>query len=727
MYLSNRNLLSLFILLVFCGVSNTLIAQDRNQVIADTSKIYELNEIVISASRFEEPASSTGRNVTVIGRSEIENSVSSSVGDILSKQQSMHLSGNKQTQGTQQSIFLRNANSNHTIVMIDGIRISDPSSSGNSVDLSELSLAGVERIEIVRGSHSTLYGSSAIGGVINIITQGPEDKPNFDIDLDSQFGLVNGDTKSTQNTLALSGTSENGLFASLSVYQDYTNGFDATIDTTSGGFNPQDRDGFKKLDLYGKLGYRIKGLKIYGSYRRADQRFYLDQGAYADDDNAEQNFDRDLFSYGISSSLSDRLSLDFEGGYSDINRTFVNDSSVVNQQGGYDGTYTETNGDGTLWENKLLAKLKADDVQFVMGLESNHQTMNTQSYTYSSAFDYESETNLDSLGLEETINSVFAHTDFNGALLTDKMKAFSLVLGGRYAHHNRFGSHFTYEINPNVEFGNTLLYGAITSGFNAPSLYQLHSPQKGFGSFTTRGNNNLKAEESVSYEIGWKQEIGKRVRFDLSLFRRNVKNVIEYVDLWNSEKSIPNLASEDYLGDTYINIARQHVNGVELGMKAQPISSLSVSGNISYTRSESTFAPDDIDESYTGGNHVQIFESGVFVDDKKKIDGLTRRPSISANIHVDYFPADRWKIGLSSNYVGSRDDIYYSADLGPYGAQDLSNVSGYNLVDVSLQHRFSQQFSLTGKVENLFNTEYNEINGYQTRGRGLFLKASLSI
>ncbi len=134
----------------------------------------------------------------------------------------------------------------------------------------------------------------------------------------------------------------------------------------------------------------------------------------------------------------------------------------------------------------------------------------------------------------------------------------------------------------------------------------------------------------------------------------------------------------------------------------------------------------DINESYTGGNHVQIYESGVFVDGEEQVDGLTRRPNISANIQIDYLPTSKWRFGISSQFVGDRDDIFYSADLGPYGALDRSEVSNYNLTDLSVQYRVNQNIRLVGKIENIFDTDYQEIRGYSTRGRGAFVKATLS-
>ncbi|MGD8747858.1 MAG: TonB-dependent receptor [Balneolaceae bacterium] len=686
-----------------------------------------MNEIVISASRYKQPASSVGRNVTVIDHSEIKNSIHTTVGGLLSQQQGVHVVGNSQTDGSVQSIFLRNSNSNQTVVMIDGVRISDPSTAGNSVNLSELSLAGVKRIEIVRGSHSTLYGSSAIGGVINIITEKTNSR-GVRLNLDTEGGAIKSGVYSTRNNLSLQGTLDNGLYANLAVSQDYTNGLDATVDTASGpGFNSQDRDGFRKLDFYGKAGYHGKLLDLYGSYRHENQHLGVDQGAFQDDNNAYQDFHRDLFSYGVSSRLSSRLGLKLEGAYSTLNRAFVNDSSIVDQQGSYDHTYAESHGEGSLWQNGLTVRYEADNAKFMMGLESNHQTMNNRSYTYVSSYNYESETNLDSLNLNETTNSIFLHTDLNGSLFADNWDAFSLVLGSRLSHHDQFGSHFTYEINPSVQLtSSVLVYGAITTGFNAPSLYQLYAPQKSFGAYTTRGNASLEPEESTSYEIGWKQEASRTIRFELSFFQTNIRNTIEYIYLWNGNTAESNLTFGDYLGDTYLNVSRQYIRGIELDLNMQPAPSLSFSGNLSYIHSKLVFNPGDIDQSYTGGNHVQVYESGTFVNSKRTVKGLSRRPRITANFRMGYRPFEKVRLGISSRFIGARDDIFYSSNLGPYGALDRSRVDGYNLTDVKMLYDFNAHISVGIKVENILDTQYYEINGYRTKGRGVFLKAAFS-
>ncbi len=699
-------------------------AQNRSEPI-DTSKVYQLEEIIISASRWEQSPETVGRNVTVISRREIDSSIHTSVGGLLAEQQGLHVVGNRQTPGSSQSLFLRNTDSNQSVVMIDGVRISDPSSPGNAIDLSELSLAGVERIEIVRGSHSTLYGSSAIGGIINIITRNSAEE-GFAGSLTTGHGTFGKGSYSTQNNLALNYATQGGAYIDFGMAQEMTRGLDATVDTVSnpGTFNPQDKDDFNKLDLNGKVGYKGDGFKVYASYRRADQAGDLDQSAYVDDDNARIDFRRNLYGYGASYDLSDRTEIRFTGAWSELNRDFVNDSSVVDASGNYDGTYTETRGEGTVWENELTAHLSGDAFSSIVGAGRSSQTMSTYSYTYSSAFNFESESDLDSLGLKETIHYAFAKTELNGSLLSDGLEAFSLGLGARISRHNEFGTHFTYEINPTVRISSSsLVYAALTTGFNAPSLYQLYSPAEGFGAHTNRGNTHLEPETSVSIEAGWKQDIGSSFRLKASLFRTALSNTIEYIYLWDGNTAIENLSGGDYLGDTYINISEQVINGAEIGVEAELLPQLRLDGSLTYTHATHSFSPEDIDESYTGSNHVQLFEGGQFVNEEKEISGLIRRPELTATAGLNYRPSSRLGITASTSFVGANDDIFYSAVLGPFGAVDRKEVDRYNLTDLKVSYRIGSRLTLMAKSENIFDTDYTEINGYATRGRSFFIKA----
>ncbi len=693
---------------------------------ADTLLTFEMEELIVTASRYEETPFTVGRNVTVISYKELEKAFHFNVNDLLARQQSIHIVGNGQTPGSLTQGFLRGSNSNHFLIMINGIRISDPSTVNNAVNLSEISLLGVERIEVVRGSHSTLYGSSAIGGVINIITR-KKGTPGFNIDVGTRNGVFGANTFSTSNNLMINYTSPDGWYVNTGIFQQYTNGLDATIDTVSNTaiYNPQDSDDFQKLDILGRAGYKTEEVEFYVSYRNEDQTAELDKAVFNDDNNARVNFNRSLFGYGATYDFSEQLEVAFKGAYSKLSRDFVNDSTRIDRQGNFDGTFVETNAIGSLWKNGLTATLDGRYAQIIAGVESSVQTMNIRNYVFFSSFNYESESNLDSLDLKETITAGFAQVELNAGLISESLKEFSLVLGGRVLTHNEFGTHFTYEINPKVRLSPaTLLYATLSTGYNVPSLYQLYSPGISAAEEFTLGNSFLEPEQSVSYELGWKQRIGEWMNFEAALFNTHVKNIITYIYLWNDDKPIKNLTFVDYLGDTYINLSEQNIKGVEIGLTMRPFNNFSFGGNFTFMQTFVSFSPEDINKSYTGGNYVQVYNSGKFINSKKELEGLTRRPAASAFIWSSYRPVPGLQLKITSKFVGARDDIYYSANLGPFGAIDRTKVSGYNLTNISAYYKFNTHFSVGLQIENIFGTDYVEIRGYSTQGRGVFLQAS---
>ncbi len=716
---------AVFILAVLLTVIPAQAQQTDTDTERDTLRSYQLGQIVVSASRFEKDPFSVGRNVTVISRAEIEASMEYDLAGLLAKRQSLHLVGSNQTPGALQQGFLRNADVDQTVVMIDGTPISDPSTVNNAVDLSEISLAGVKRVEIIRGSHSTLYGSSAIGGVINLITRGIGEE-GIGLEAETRHGLLSNGAYITGNTLFGGYTHSGGFYFNIGADQKYTPGLDATVDTSgSVGFTSRDRDGFRKLDLTARAGYRSDDLRFHASWRRANQRSEVDQSAFTDDDNAFVDFSRNLLNWGGSLEVSPLLRLELNGAWSELDRNFVNDSSRVAPDGGYDGSYTETNGKGTLLDNELLALYQGESVSATAGVSSVRQTMNYRTYTFVRPFNFESVTDLDSLDLSENTNSLFLHTEWDGSLISPALDDFSLVLGGRIARHDRFGSHVTWEINPSVEVGDGgLLYAVATTGYNAPSLYQLYTPEMSFGAHTTRGNEELKPESSISYEVGWKQTVGDFMHLELSLFNRRVDDNIEYVYLWDGETPMEELTSAEYLGDTYINLARQKIRGVELGLEAHLSRQWEIRGNVTYTSSTLQFSPGDIDRGYTGGHHVQVFESGLFLQENESLSGLTRRPSLNAHAEVRFRPHSSLAFTWSNSYTGRRDDIYFSNTLGPLGAQDRTSLEPYLVSSLSARYTVTEELTLSGEVENIFNAQFQEINGYRSQGRGVQLKLS---
>lgn len=705
-------------------------AQEKTRVNAqpDSAKVYQLKEVIVTATRTEKNPVDVGRSVTVISNDQLRNSMYQSVAEVLSQQEGMYIVGTGQNMGAFQSLFMRGAGSNQTAILVDDIRITDPSSTNNALDISELSFAGVDRVELVRGSHSTLYGSSAIGGVMNIITQ-KNRAPGLHADAEVRSGIFGQGTSLFSENLFLNYTHPTGLYFNAEISNANVKGLDATVDTVTNpnAFKNRDKDGFVKQDMVGKVGFKDDAFDIYASYKRTYQKVDLDKSAYRDDDNYTIDFKRNLLTYGAAYQVSKNVNVKYLGGFSDMQRYAVDDSSVVDRLGNNDHTFSDGIYKGTMATNELQATLRMNGFDAVVGAGLYKETMTSKTYFYtrSSYGVYESRTDLDALGLEAQTKNIFAHVDVNGALVSDELNRVSLAAGARSNSHSTFGASTTFEINPSVKVtDNALLFASYSTGFNAPSLYQLFAPSKDYTSGITRGNKNLQPETSSSYEIGFKQSMGGSTFFTVSYFNTIVKNSIAYVYLWDKNVPVADLGNDfmrnDYRGDTYLNIGKQATKGFEISFTSIVNEQISFSGNMSILSGVLNYSPSDIDNAQTGGHHVQSYNNGAFINKDVESLGLTRRPN-TANLSFHYKPLANLAFRLDMRYAGARDDIYYDSQRGPYGALGTVPVADYVLIDISQRYVVDNHFSINVRVENVFDTKYAEINGFSTRGRGLYI------
>ncbi|EKH8090611.1 TonB-dependent vitamin B12 receptor BtuB [Escherichia coli] len=206
-----------------------------------------LDTLVVTANRFQEPLSTVLAPVTIVTREDIDRWQVSSVNDVLRRLPGVAISQHG-GEGQLSTIFVRGTNSNHTLVLIDGVRLNLAGVSG-AADLSQFPVALVQRIEYIRGPRSAIYGSDAIGGVINIITSrentGTEISAGWGSNSYQHYGI------STHQQLG-----ENTRVTLLGDYT-YTRGFDA-VAYGSTGMQPQsDRDGFLSKTFYGKLEHNL--------------------------------------------------------------------------------------------------------------------------------------------------------------------------------------------------------------------------------------------------------------------------------------------------------------------------------------------------------------------------------------------------------------------------------------------------------------------------------------
>lgn len=232
----------------------------------------QLDHIVVTPSRSPQLEKDVIGDITVIDKTALQNEGGNSVAEILAKQPGIQFYSNGGPQ-TQAGVFLRGANPNQTLVLIDGMRVNSITSGATNWNAIDPSV--IERIEVVRGAASSLYGSDAIGGVVNIITRGSgEDQP-----LRAWGNIGYGTYDTFKSSLGLSGAG-NGWDYALSAGMASSSGFNAT-NRQSGSYNP-DRDGYEQHSLSGSLGYRWSpghhiGLTAYNSYIDGD--FDMGDGA----------------------------------------------------------------------------------------------------------------------------------------------------------------------------------------------------------------------------------------------------------------------------------------------------------------------------------------------------------------------------------------------------------------------------------------------------------------
>ncbi len=684
---------------------------------ADTSSARRMNEVIVTASRLSQKIDDAGRSVTVISAKDIASSGANTLAELLNLAEGIYITGSQQNFGSNQSLFMRGANSNQSVIMMDGIPLNDPSTPTNALDLSELSLSEIDQIEIVRGSHSTLYGSSAIGGVINIITK-KKQKVGMNLNVTGTAGSFGKETSLISQNIGMNYTFKSGFYTNVHFNNMNVNGIDATIDTSTIPGMPRDMDGMSHFDFGGKAGYKTAkwDVNIYG--KKTERSADIDDREFDDDDNYKLDFERTLVAYSASYKADSSLMISVNGGHSFISRISLNDSSRTDNLGNYDHSYYRGEYTGETFTNEAQLQLNKKNFNLILGGGSNTQKMNQNIFSYYQGFEFNSD--LDSLDLISSTSSFFLLTELNGALASEKLKTFSLSLGARNNNNNTFGNSVTYQISPRIKLSaNSSVYGNISSGYNAPSLYQLHSPDRDFNSAIARGNINLRPETSVTKEFGIYQKLDDNTSIRMGFFKTVVNDVIEYVYMWDKNTAINSLSYANYRGDTYLNLGKLTTEGIEVVVHCNMGKKFVLDGNFSWLRGKQDFVAADIDTVKTHQNHIQLYTNGQFLTYKYRETGLTRRP-VTANISVTYKPSSIVFIKSVIRYVSKKNDVYYENSFGPYGALGTTPVQAYTLLDLLAGIKFNKNISALVRIENVLNESYSEIRGFSSRGRGYY-------
>ncbi|MBC7589369.1 MAG: TonB-dependent receptor, partial [Chitinophagaceae bacterium] len=245
----------------------------------DTLSGKPLDEVVVTANKIEQKQSTTGKVVTVIGKEELQRSSGKTVGQVLNEQAGIWVNGSMQTLGSVQTVFMRGANAGRTLILMDGIPVNDASQITGDFDLNLFAINDVERIEICKGAQSTLYGSDAIAGVINIITI----KKDITKPVNVKATVVVGNQNTNKTNLQLYGKTGKLTYATR-FSKLRTDGFSSALDTT--GTKNFDNDGYNGDVVNASLKYQATDhLSLRTFVQNSQYKADVDAGAFSDKRN----------------------------------------------------------------------------------------------------------------------------------------------------------------------------------------------------------------------------------------------------------------------------------------------------------------------------------------------------------------------------------------------------------------------------------------------------------
>ena len=498
-----------------------------------------LDDVVVTANRSAQSADRVGQSVTVLTTADIQSSQTVVVSDILARTPGVTVSRNGGV-GSVTAVRIRGAESDQTVAVVDGVKLNDPSGTGGGYNFGNLLIGDVARIEVLRGAQSTLWGSQAIGGVVNIVTAEPT-RP-FQASLDAEAGSRG----TTYLRGSVGGAGERATWR-LGASRYQTDGFSAFARGT-------ENDGYENFGLSGRANIRIvEGVSVDLRAVYSDGDVDVDgfpAPLFAFGDTRETSSTKELVTYaGLNFDLFDgRLSNRVAYGYTRTDRQNQAGSAVtfeaegLNRRYEYQGVFDVREG----WTATFGAE--HEDSEFSAAPDA----------------------------AEVGLDGVYAQ------LQAEVVDGLTLTGGVRRDEHDTFGGKTLGQaaVAWALNDGSTVLRASFGQGFKAPSLYQLYSQY---------GNLALLPEEANGWDAGVEHHLlDGALILSATYFSRETTNQIDFVSC--SGTATPATAPLCFKNGVrrfgyYSNIALTEADGVELAADYE-IGSFRVNANYTRTNTE---------------------------------------------------------------------------------------------------------------------------------------------
>ena len=521
----------LFSVLLLTAVSN-LPADDEKQ----QEKIH--HEIVVTATRLETPLSEVASATTVVKVESLTPVSLSQAQNLLARVPGLFFLQTGLAGGTG-SVFIRGANSEHTLFMLDGLELNDPVSPARSFNFNLFNLGLIDRIEVLRGPQSSLYGSDALAGVINLISTEPEKNQ---VELAGLYGSY----KTFKGDLRLSRVKKN-LFYLLEFNSDDSGGISQASSAYSGN---QEADSYTQQSLSFKFKYRpVSNFNLSWQTRALVGRAELDAfgGPGGDDPNSIQKstffFNRlELDSFFFNHRWEQKLVLGFQMGQR-RNDNPADEFHPEIEQAHYKSQLFKLD-----WQNNLYL---SSQHLLVFGFEEKLE-QGSSAYSYFSSWgDYQS----DFPRQKASLASFYLQDQWR------PWSRLSLTSGVRFDHHQSFGPAATFRLAANLDWPEqeTRFKFTLGSGFKAPSLYELYAPPDNLGPI---GNASLEPEKNLGWDAGVEKSFFNRLTLSLTYFETRFKHLIQF-----------------YYGTGYQNLGRARTRGLEVSLKVAPVKNLDLTAS----------------------------------------------------------------------------------------------------------------------------------------------------
>ena len=583
------------------SITGLLIFQACNCFAQET---YDLGEIYVNAGLQEININKTGSSVLVLQSDELNANVFDAI-NLLDSQSGIAMSASGGI-GSQTGIRLRGLSQSYVAVRVDGVDISDPTGTQNSYDFGGIMPSGFDQIEILKGSQSAIYGSEAIGGVINFKTS-----TSNTIGEKTETNVTLGSNKTLAANFKYTQTEELGSYA-LSISNIFTDGFSAKSDNG-------EADPYSKTEIKFVLDQNINEQLIVGATALySDEEIDYDGFTHETDHIDRTRLAGSIYASFDSGSITNKITRSFSKtdryDLNGWNKSFIGNRDVWNYTG-----QTLLNG-----------------ANFTFGYEESTE-----------------EANIDGQ------NKDYKETALVSEILYTLGQSSDISLAARQTSSENYGDDTTFRVAAiNRHEGELTSRVVVSSGFRAPSLYEL------FDSYY--GNSTFTPETSLNSEIGFEKKLNESSAVSATIFNNTVDNLIEFNN------------------DTFVyeqNNGSTETSGLELSSNMRLSNSINLNANYTYTASET-------------GNVQAV-----------------RVPKHDLVLQVESQLSEKFSSLTSLRVARDIEDTVWPSNV---------KMPNYEVLDLSFTYDINGKSSAYLQVQNVADEKYETIKGYNTGGRQFF-------